>query len=154
MLEARRAGALTNRFTFTSDGRQVGHWEPHMFRGGGSLTVEGQQYQLKSGGFGTKLIMVNGAGATVATVERLGRSKWSITAGMQTFSFARRSIWSSDEELYIDGRKSGSITRASVWRGDADASLDGVPVPIQVLAVVAVLTKWARASSASGGGAA
>jgi hypothetical protein len=132
-------------------GGHVALWEPRMFRGGGSLTVEGHLYQLKSGGFGTRLTMSDAAGGVVAAAERLGRSKWSITAGTQTYSFAKRSIWSADEEVFLNGRKVGMITRASSWKGDANATLPGVPMPVQVFAVVAVLTKWAQDSSASAG---
>ncbi len=46
----------------------------------------------------------------------------------------------------------GYVRRTDFWRNEAEADLPGLPLPIQVFALVVVLTMWARAASVSAGG--
>ncbi|GAA4413255.1 hypothetical protein GCM10023168_35970 [Fodinibacter luteus] len=44
--------------------------------------------------------------------------------------------------MRVNGRRVGSVKRTSVLRGDAEADLPGLPMPVQLFALVLVLTMW------------
>jgi hypothetical protein len=100
--------------------------------------------------------MTDQLGMVVAQAERVGRGRWTVTANGRTYEFRRQAVTSirqlmdiptwllarQREELLIeDGRAIGSIR----WLGhflDAAADLPGMPVPVQVFAIVVMQLVW------------
>lgn len=152
MLHARRTGVWRGSYEITADDRPVTTWTPRAVRSGGTFDLDGQHFDVHGGLWGGRFELVTKDGEPVAAAERVGRKRWSVQADDRRFDFVRASVWSGEQALLdVAGRQVGSIRRASRWRSDAAADLPGMPLPVQVFALVAVLTTWeAQAASSSG----
>lgn len=142
MLTARKASVWRSRYEITVDGRMVAVWDGSMWKSSGTFELDGVPHRVSGNAWGTRFSMVTGDGATVATAERVGRKRWSVEAGGQTYAFRRRSWSSSEQELLVGDLPVGSIRRTSVWRGDATADLPGLPLPVQIFVVAVVIKMW------------
>ncbi|MFC4942474.1 hypothetical protein [Pseudonocardia sp. GCM10023141] len=148
MLHARRIGALKGDYEITADGRPIATWTNRMWRSGGSFTLGSGHYDVAASFLGSKYGMSDAQGKQVASAERVGRSRWTITAGGRTYEFARGSVWSGDQVLMENGAAVGTVRKVNAWRGDAEADLPGLDLAVQVFALVVVLTMW-RAQEAA-----
>lgn len=153
MLLARKTGLFKAHYEITLDGRQITVWEKSAWRSGGAFKLDGHRYEVRVNIWGSKYTLVRDD-ATMATAERVGRRRWTIDAGGHLYAFQGASMWRSEESFLRDGQPVGVIKRLSMWRSDAVADLPGVPLPVQVFALVVTLAKWdnAAAASASAGG--
>lgn len=109
MIEARRSGAWRNDYEIVDDGRPRAVFTGSLWRGGGTLTVDGQRYELGSSSWATAYTLVDDSGAVVASARRVGRKDRSIDAAGVTSAFRRSSVWSLDQEHVVQGMPTGSI---------------------------------------------
>lgn len=149
MIQARRRSAWRNDYEITDDGAPLAVLNGSLWRGGGTLAVDGRRYEVRSNAWATSYTLVDDAGAQVAAATRVGRKDWSIDAGGLTFAFRRSSMWSMAQEHVVQGMPMGSIRRTSTWRGDAVADLPGLPALVALFAIAVVLTTWDVAAAAT-----
>jgi hypothetical protein len=143
MLTARPTSMWRNRYEIAVDGRPLTTWDQSFWKHGGTFTLDGRPYEVRGNFWGTRSTLVDQLGGELASAERVGRRRWTVTSAGQTYRFRRASWWnSSRQELYIDDRPAGSVTRRSAWRRDVDADLPGVPVPVQVFVLAVVIAMW------------
>ncbi len=157
MLMAKRTSIWRANYEVTQDSHLVARWDGSLWRSGGDINVAGQEFQVRGNAWGSRFSMLDKAGGVIASAERVGRKRWSVTAGAVTYQFQRASIWSEAQDLLVDGRKVGSVRKVSLWRGDVAVDLPGVPLPVQVFVLGVLVTMWqahsaAAASASSGGG--
>ena len=151
MLIAKRTSVWRTRYEVSQDGHLVAHWGGALWRSGGELTVAGQAFQVRGNAWGNRSAMLDKAGGVVATADRVGRKRWTVTAGGVTYHFQRASVWSQAQDLYSGGRKVGSVRKTSVWGSDIAVDLPGVPLPVQVFVLGVLVTMWqGQAAAASG----
>jgi len=155
MLQATRVGAFSSSYDITLDGQPLTRWHKSMWRVGGSFTLQGQRYDLRSNVWGTSFTMTDQLGAVVATAANPNRRQWTIMVGPHRYEFRRRSWWRQHHDLIVNGRAVGSVRRPSAWRSTAVADLPTMPLAAQVFALVVALTAWdtAAAGAAAAGGA-
>lgn len=155
MLIAKRTSVWRAQYEVTQDSHLVARWDGSVWRSGGDVNVAGQVFQVRGNAWGSRFSMLDKAGGVVAAAERVGRKRWSVTAGGVTYQFQRASVWSQAQDLLVDGRTVGSVRKVSVWRGDVAVDLPGVPLPVQVFVLGVIVTMWQAqsAAAASGGGA-
>jgi hypothetical protein len=151
MLLAKRTSVWRTRYEVSQDAHLVAQWEGSLWRSGGELNVAGQAFQVRGNAWGSRFSMLDKAGGVVAAAERVGRKRWSVTAGGVTYNFQRASVWSQAQDLYVDGRKVGSVRKVSVWGGDVAVDLPGVPLPVQVFVLGVLVTMWQAQAANSGG---
>ncbi|MBM2621773.1 hypothetical protein JIG36_40345 [Actinoplanes sp. LDG1-06] len=139
----------------TDRGREIATWDKSTWKSGGAFTLEGRRFRVRSNGWGNKYTMVDEADTVVASADRVGRKRWTVTAAGQTYHFRRRSFWASEEELVLGDTRVGSVRKTSFWRGDINVELPTLPTPLQLFVLGVVISKWdaeASAAAASGGG--
>jgi hypothetical protein len=149
MLHAKRTGFWRSRYELTADGQPLGTWEGRLWRTGGTFDLAGRRHEVAGNAWGTRYTLTDETGAPVATADRVGRKRWTVTAGGRTHQFQRTSIWRSEERLIANEQTAGTVRRTSVWRGDAVADLPGLPLPVQVFVLAVVLTTWDVQASAA-----
>ena len=149
MMQARRRSAWRNDYEITADGRPLAVLNGSLWRGGGTLVVDGRRYGVRSSTWATSYTLVDDGGALVASARRIGRKDWSIDAGGLTYAFRRSSMWSMEQQHVVQGMPMGSIRRTSAWRGDAVADLPGLPALVALFAVTVVLTTWDVAAAST-----
>jgi hypothetical protein len=154
MLEARKPSVWRSRYDILSDGRPLTTWQPSHWRPGGRFTLDRQEFEVRSNAWGTKYTMTNQSRVPIASAEGVGRKHWTVTAGGQTYHFERTSIWRSEEQLIMQGRRAGFVRRVGMWRGDTIADLPGLPLPVQVFVLGLLVTKWDQASASAASSAA
>lgn len=141
MLTARNTSLWRGTYAIALDGRPVTTWTPTVWRTGGEFALDGRHYAFTGNGWGSRYAL-GADGSPVATADRVGRSRWTVTAGKRVHAFRRASIWSGDQ-LLVDGeRVLGGVRRTGRWRADAEADLPGLELPVQVFALTVVLTLW------------
>jgi hypothetical protein len=152
MLEALRADDFRNIYEFTIDGQPLTTVEGHLLREGRTFELDGRRYEIVGNFRRTRYEMTDHFGMVVAQAERVGRGRWTVTANGHTYEFGRpvrqlkdilsRLFARKGEELLIeDGQEVGSIR----WLGhflDTVADLPGMPVPVQVFAIVVMQSVW------------
>ena len=155
-MEARKTSVWKNNYVVTDRGREIATWDKSTWKSGGEFTLEGRRFQVRSNGWGTKYRMVDDADAVVASAERVGRKRWTVSAGGQTYNFRRKSMWSSEEELVLGETRVGSIRKTSFWGGTVEVELPGLTPALQLFVLAVILSKWdaESAAAASSGGAA
>jgi hypothetical protein len=99
---------------------------------GGSFELEGPRYTVRANMWGSTYGMARDDATAVATAHHVGRKRWNVEAGEQTYGFQRASPWRADQELRSGGERVGSVRRTSMWRTDAVADLPGLPLPVQI----------------------
>jgi hypothetical protein len=150
MLTARKIGFWRSRYEVTADGRTVAIWDSALWKSGGDFDLGGRHYQVRGNVWGNRFEMVDSYGMAVASADRVGRKKWTVTAGARTYEFRRASLWRGEQELHSDGVRVGSVKRVSMWRGDATADLPGLDLPVQIFVLGVVITMWNAQAAASG----
>jgi hypothetical protein len=154
VLQATKASLWKNRYVIDLDGREVAVWDGSMWKVGGSFELEGQRYTVRANMWGSTYGMERDDGTGVATARHVGRKRWTVEAGGQTYDFQRASLWRADQELRSGGERVGSVRRTSMWRSDAVADLPGLPLPVQIFVLAVVLTVWNESNNAAAGTAA
>jgi hypothetical protein len=149
VLRAKKVGFWKSRYEISVDGQPLATWDGSMWKLGGTFELDGERYEVRGNLWGSKYGMATEGGDVVASADRVGRKRWTVEAGGQTYQFQRASIWRHEQELHADGRRIGSIKQTSVWRGDAVAELPGLPLPVQIFVLVVVLTMWDQESTAA-----
>jgi hypothetical protein len=153
MLLAKRTSMWRARYEVSQDGHLVAQWDGAVWRSGGDLNVAGQAFQVRGNAWGSRFSMLDKAGGVVAAADRVGRKRWSVTAGGVTYHFQRASMWSQAQDLYADGRKVGSVRKTSVWGNDVAVDLPGVPLPVQIFVLGVLISMWQAQSAAAAGSA-
>ncbi|BCJ47182.1 hypothetical protein GCM10010168_72290 [Actinoplanes ianthinogenes] len=138
------------RYEIASDGRAVTVWDPSWWRTGGDFAVDGQQFQVRANGWGTKYRMTDQTGQEVALVERAGRKYWRVLAGGRTYEFRRASFFGDRQEMLVGGAPAGSVHRTSAWTGDIEADLPGLSLPLQIFVVGVQIAIWQAQAASSG----
>ncbi|MBU2669814.1 hypothetical protein KOI35_40525 [Actinoplanes bogorensis] len=140
----------------TDQGREIATWDKSTWKSGGEFTLGGHRFRVKASGWGgSHYSMVDDAGTQVASADRVGRKRWTVSAGGQTYNFRRRSFWSSEEELVLGDTAVGSIRKTSFWGNSVAVELPTLASALQLFVLAVVLSKWdaeASAAAASGGG--
>ena len=149
MLRATQQSFWGNHYELSVDGRPLTRWNAKTWRSGGTFTLEGRDYEVRSNGWATRYEMVDETGTPLATADRVGRKRWTVQAGGRTYSFERASMWRSEEHLMVDGRPAGTVKREHAFRRDAVADLPGLPLPVQVFVFMVVLTGWDQTVAAA-----
>lgn len=149
MLEARKTSAWRSRYEISVDGRTTVTWDSSFWKSGGSFELDGRQYQVRGNAWGSRFSMVDAAGASIASADRVGRKRWTVQAAGQTYHFQRASVWSSEQELHAGGRRVGFVKRTSFWRGDIAADLPGLSPPVQIFVLGVVITMWNQQAAAA-----
>ncbi|GAA3750704.1 hypothetical protein GCM10022225_38750 [Plantactinospora mayteni] len=144
MLKARKVSAWRSRYEISVRGRFVTTWDNAFWRSGGDFELDGQRYQVRGNAWGNRFTLLDAAGGAVASADRVGRKRWTVEAGGQTYHFQRASLFGSEQELHAAGRRIGSVRRTGFWRGDAVADLPGLPLPVQVFVLGVVITMWSQ----------
>lgn len=149
MLEARKVGFWRSRYTIVVAGRAVATWDSAFWKSGGSFELDGQRHEVRGNAWGNRFTMVGPDGTSVASADRVGRKRWTVEAGGQTYRFRRASLWSKEQGLYVGDDRVGSVKQTSVWRGDAVADLPGLPLPVQIFVLGVVITMWSQQGAAA-----
>ena len=149
MLEARKISVWRSSYQISADGRPVTVWDSSVWRSGGDFDLDGQRYRVRGNAWGNRFGMVDAVGRTVASADRVGRKRWTVEAGGQTYQFQRASIWSNEQELHAFGSRIGVVKRVGFWRGDIAADLPGLPLPVQIFVLGVVIAIWDRAAAAA-----
>ncbi len=155
-MEAHKTSAWRGHYRLTEGGREITTWDSSFWKSGGEFVLGGQRFRVRSNGWGSKYTMTDDAGAVVASAGKVGRKRWNVEAGGQTFDFQRKSFWSSEQELVLAGARVGSVRKQSAWRSDVDVDLPTLPPAVQVFVFGVVVSMWeqqsAAAAASSGGG--
>lgn len=155
-MEARKLSVWKSSYLVTDRGREVATWDKSIWRSGGEFTLDGRRFRVRSNGWGSKYTMADDSDAVVASAERVGRKRWSVSAAGQTYDFRRKSFWASEEELVLGDTRVGSVRKTSWWGGTVEVELPGLTPALQLFVLGVVLSKWdaesAAAASSGGGG--
>jgi hypothetical protein len=136
------------KYTLAVDGDTVTTWDQDWWRSGGSFRLDGHTYHVRSNMWGSRFTMLDENGAVAAEAERVGRKNWTVAAGGRSYTFRRKSAFSSDQHLVDGERTVGVIKRTSMWTNNLAADLPGLPLPVQVFVLGVQITTLAAASSA------
>jgi hypothetical protein len=148
MVKATKVGVWSNNYHIDLDGSRVTTWDGSNWQAGGTFSLDGRPYRVRSNAWETEYMMTDGAGTVLAAAGKMGRREWTVTAGGQTYRFRRPSVWRHEERLVAGDQEVGSIRRTSMWRNDVEADLPGLPIPVQIFTVAVVLTRWDREAAA------
>jgi hypothetical protein len=149
-LEARKTSVWRSRYDIFDGGLAVATWDGSTRRSGGTIDLQGRRYQVRGNVLGTRFSMTDEFGGPVAAADRVGRKRWTVESGGQTYHFRRASPWSNEQVLFAADGRVGSVRRTSFWRGEVRADLPGLPLPVQVFVLGVVITMWdAQASGAA-----
>jgi len=150
-MEARRLSVWKNRYLVTDRGREIATWDSSVWRSGGEFVLEGRRFRVRSNGWGTKYTMTDDADVVVASADRVGRKRWTVDAGGQTYHFRRKTFWGDEQELMMGETRVGSIRRTSFWRGTVDVELPTLSPALQLFVFGVVVSMWdAQAAAAAG----
>jgi hypothetical protein len=149
MLTAEKTSLWRRHYEIGVDGRRIAGWEPSWWRSGGVFQLDGVRYEVRGTALGSRFELIGPAGQPLASARRVGRKRWTVRAGDDTYQFRRTSIWRGDQELLLGDQAVGSIRRTSRWRGSAVADLPGMPTPVQVFVLCVVLAMWDAAAAAA-----
>lgn len=153
-MEARKISIWRSRYLVSDRGREITTWDGSAWRSGGDFTLDGRQFRVRSNAWGTRYTMTDDADTVLAEASRVGRKRWIVEAGGQTYHFRRRSFWGNEEELVLGDTRVGSIRKTSFWRGDVDVELPGLAPALQVFVLGVVISMWeAQAAAAAGASA-
>jgi hypothetical protein len=143
MLQANKTGVWSGTYEITLDGRPLTTWTRLAMGTGGSFDLDGRRFEVHIDHWSGCFSLSTEDGEQVATTGRVGHTRWNMQADGHRYEFERTSAWSDEQALLDgDGQRVGSIRRVSPWRADAEVDLPGVPLHVQVFALVAVLATW------------
>src|SRR6187402_3304514 len=89
MLLAKRTSVWRTRYEVSRDGHPIAHWDGSLWRSGGDLEVAGHPFEVRGNAWGSRFSMLDKAGGVVASADRVGRKRWTVTAGGLTYHFQR-----------------------------------------------------------------
>jgi hypothetical protein len=148
MLQASKTGVWSGTYEITLDGRPLTTWTPRTWRSGGSFDLDGRRFEVHNNLWGGRFDLSTEDGEQVAAADRVGRTRWNVQADGHRYEFERASVWSGEQSLLdAGGQRVGSIRRVSPWRSDTEADLPGVPVLVQVFALIVVFATWESQSA-------
>ncbi|GAB7039344.1 MULTISPECIES: LURP-one-related/scramblase family protein [Catenuloplanes] len=153
MLTARKTSLWRDQYEIGADGRVLTTWSNSFWRQGGDFTLDGRSYRVRGSIMGRTFTMTEDGGEPLAEAGRVGRKRWTVTAGGHTYHFRRASFWSGDQELHDDTGRRGSIRRTGFWRTGVVADLPGLPPPVQVFVLGVVISMWNAEQTAAAAGA-
>ncbi|MDY7084219.1 MAG: hypothetical protein SYR96_03865 [Actinomycetota bacterium] len=153
-MEARKTSVWRNDYVVTDRGREIATWDKSTWKSGGVFTLEGRRYEVRSNAWGTKYTMTDDSDSVLASAERVGRKRWSVSSGGGMYHFRRKSMWSGEEELVLGDTRVGSVRKTSFWGNTVEVELPGLPQPLQLFVLAVVLSKWAAESAAAASGGA
>lgn len=148
-MEARKTSAWKGHYVVTDRGREIATWNKSTWKSGGEFTIEGRRFRVRSNGWGNKYTMTDDSDTVIASADRVGRKRWTVTADSQTYNFRRRSFWASEEELVLGDTRVGSVRKTSFWRGDVDVELPGMAPALQLFILGVVISKWDAEAAAA-----
>ncbi|MBX7266554.1 hypothetical protein KIF24_11235 [Micromonospora sp. Llam7] len=134
----------------TDQGREIAVWDRSVWKSGGEFEFDGRRFQVRSNVWGNKYTMVDDAGATVASADRVGRKRWTVEAAGRTYHFRRKSSWSSEEELLIGDTRVGPVRKTSFGRGDVAIELPGLATALQLFVFGVVISMWDAQATTAG----
>lgn len=137
-MEARKANG---RYVVTDQGRQIAALDTSVWRGGSTVELAGRRFSIRANAWCTAFTMADEAGAVVASADRVGHKRWTVTAAGRTYHFRRRS-WIGEEELVFGDARVGSIRKPSFWRGDVVIELPGLPAWVQFFILGVAISSW------------
>lgn len=149
MLTASRSGVFSREYEFDIDGQVVTSFRTSWWGNGGTFSVEGHEYTVKSNAWGAKFGMAMADGTVVARAEKVGRKNWTVDAEGRTLHFRRTSMWTAEQALMDGDREVGSIRKLSMWKSGAKAELPGLDPALQVFVVAVVITHWEASAAAA-----
>jgi len=156
-MEARKLSVWKSRYLVTDRGREIATWDRSVWKSGGEFLLDGRRFQVRSNGWGNKYTMTDDTGAVLASADRVGRKRWTVSAGGQTFQFRRKSFWTSEEELVLGDTRVGSVRKTSLWGNTIEVELPTLTPALQLFVLGVVISKWeaesAAAAASSAGGA-
>ncbi|MEV4759555.1 hypothetical protein AB0J86_31285 [Micromonospora sp. NPDC049559] len=153
MLRARKVSVWRSRYEISADGRVVSVWDSSVWRSGGEFELAGRRYRMRSNAWGNRYGMHDEHDEPVASADRVGRRRWTVRAGDETYHFQRASLFGTEQQLYAGDVRVGSVRRTSLWRSEIVAELPGLPLPVQIFVLGVVICLWdQRAAAASAGG--
>lgn len=129
-----------NSYEISVNGQPVTTWDGATWRSGGDFELNGQRYQVRSNAWGNTFSLTDERGMPIASANRVGRRRWTVEAGGQTYHFQRTSIWRNEHELRVGGQRVGAVRQTSAWGGDLVADLPGLPMPVQIFVLGVVIT--------------
>jgi hypothetical protein len=135
-------------YEITLDGRPLTTWTSRTWWSGGSFDLDGRRFEVHNNVWGDRFDVSASAedGEQVAAADRVGRRRWNVQADGHRYEFERVSGWSGEQALLDGGgQRVGSIRRVRPFRPDAEADLPGVPLLVQVFALIVVLETWESA---------
>lgn len=151
-MEARKIGAWRSRYRVIDDrGREITTWNSSFWKNGGTFELDGRRFKVNSNAWGTKYTMVDADGGELAAAGRVGRKRWTVEAGGQTYRFRRKSFWKSEQELVLGDNRVGSIRKTGFWGSAVAVELPGLPPAIQVFVLGVVISMWRQEAAAAAG---
>lgn len=150
MIQARKVSIWTGAYEFVEDGRRVAIWEKSLWTTGGRVDWNGRRFTVRVNLLGGPSTMVEAGGQRVGTAHGVGRKSWTIEADGTTYQFRSALTWRHEEQLHDQGRRLGAVRRTSIWRDDASSNLPGLPRPVELFALVLVLTTWEWDAASAG----
>jgi hypothetical protein len=146
MLHASKTSVWRGPYEITLDGRPLTTWTPRTWRSGGSFDLDGRHFEVHNNVWGGTSDVSAEDGEQVAAADRVGRRRWNVQADGHRYEFERVSGWSGEQALLDGGgQRVGSIRRVRPFRADTEADLPGVPLLVQVFALIVVLAEWESA---------
>jgi hypothetical protein len=112
---------------------------PHTSR---SYEWDGRRYKIRSNRLATDHTMVTEDVREVASAHRVGCKGSVLLADGRTYEFQSPVIWRREEEVYLEDRRMGSIKQVNARPGDTSANLSGLPILVQIFALVVVTIRW------------
>ena len=149
-MEAHKISVWKGRYRVSDGGREITTWDSSTWKSGGEFLLDGQRFQVRSNAWGNKYTMTDDFGTILASADRVGRKRWSVEAGGQTYHFRRKSMWTSEEEMLLGDTRVGSVRKTSAWRGDVDVELPTLARPLQLFVLGVVISMWEAQAAAAG----
>jgi hypothetical protein len=149
-MEAHKISVWKGHYRVTDGGREITTWDSSTWKSGGEFLLDGQRFQVRSNAWGSKYTMTDDFGTVLASADRVGRKRWSVEAGGQTYHFRRKSMWTSEEEMVLGDTRVGAVRKTSVWRGDVELELPTLPRPLQLFVLGVVISMWEAQAAAAG----
>ncbi|MGH8877805.1 MAG: hypothetical protein ACRD0P_10745, partial [Stackebrandtia sp.] len=147
MLHAKRTKKLSRKYELTEDGSVVTTFS---LRGGGTgaqFTLRGIDYRVRIHRFSGVYELLDGAGSTVASTDRVGRD-WNLTCSGRVVAFHQAAMMGRKYTMIDDnGAPAGAIRR--ITRSETTADLPGLDLLVQVFALVVVVLRRRRKQAAA-----
>ena len=148
-MEAQKTSTWKSSYVVTDGGREITTWDSSFWTSGGEFALDGRRFQVRSNAWGNRYTMTDETGTVLASADRVGRKRWTVDAGGQTYQFRRKSFWHSEEELLLGDNAVGSVRKTNFWRSVIAVELPTLPRPLQIFVLGVVISKWDAESAAA-----